>query len=62
VTDTFERMQAKAAEAKQAAKSAADQARSASAKAALWIFVSLLVGAFFASFLATLGGRHRDQF
>ena len=41
---------------------ATDKARSASAKAALWGFISLLIGAFVASFMGTLGGRHRDQF
>ncbi len=62
VTDTFNRMQAKATAAKDEAKAAADKARKASAMASLWFFISLLVGAFVASFLATLGGRHRDQF
>lgn len=62
VTDTFNRMQAKATAAKEEAKAAADKARKASAMASLWFFISLLVGAFVASFLATLGGRHRDQF
>ena len=62
VTDTFARMQARMTTAKEQAKDAADKARSASAKAALWGFISLLIGAFVASFLGTLGGRHRDQF
>ncbi|WP_230412178.1 hypothetical protein [Undibacterium hunanense] len=44
-----------------AAKSAADQARRAAANSALWMFVSLLLGAFVASLAATLGGRQRDQ-
>jgi hypothetical protein len=43
-----------------AAKQAADAARKASAYAALWMFVALLCGAFFASLAATLGGRRRD--
>ena len=42
------------------AKETADEARKASAYAALWIFVSLLIGAFVASLAATLGGRQRD--
>ena len=42
------------------AKDAADKARKASAYAALWLFVSLLVGAFVASLAATFGGRQRD--
>lgn len=62
VTDAFARLQAKATAAREQAKGAADKARSASAKAALWGFISLLIGAFVASLLGTLGGRHRDQF
>ena len=62
VTDTFARMQAKAKEAEAAARDAADTARKASSYAALWLFVSLLVGAFVASLAATYGGRRRDLF
>ena len=60
VNDAFTRMKAKADQAKADAKEAADKARKASAYAALWLFVSLLVGAFVASLLATFGGRQRD--
>jgi hypothetical protein len=60
VNDDFARMKAKADQAKADAKEAADKARKASAYAALWLFVSLLVGAFVASFFATFGGRQRD--
>jgi len=60
VTDTFTRMQTQAKEAEAAAKDAADKARKASAYAALWLFISLLAGAFVASFTATYGGRRRD--
>lgn len=42
------------------AKESADKARKAAAYAALWLFVSLLAGAFFASFFATWGGKRRD--
>lgn len=42
------------------AKEAADKARKATAYAALWLFISLLAGAFFASFCATWGGKRRD--
>lgn len=42
------------------AREAADTARSVTAHTALWIFVSLLVGAFYASLTATWGGRRRD--
>ncbi|MES2280173.1 MAG: hypothetical protein V4542_02050 [Pseudomonadota bacterium] len=60
VTDSYAKVQTKAKEATEKAKAAADDARKASAYAALWLFVSLLLGAFVASFLATFGGRHRD--
>ena len=43
-----------------AARDAADKARKASAYSALWLFVSLLTGAFVASLAATYGGRRRD--
>lgn len=42
------------------AREAADEARKAAAIFALWAFVSLLLGAFVASFSATIGGRARD--
>lgn len=60
VTDVYERAQTQLNEAEVAAKEAADTARKASAYAALWIFVSLLIGAFVASLAATYGGRQRD--
>jgi len=50
------------AASREQAKASADKARRASAKVALWGFISLLIGAFVASYLGTLGGRHRDQF
>ena len=60
VTDTFAKMQAKAKDAETAARDAADKARKASAYGALWLFVSMLIGAFVASLAATYGGRRRD--
>ena len=60
VTDTYTRMQAKLREAEAAAKQAADKARKASAYTSLWLFLSLLIGAFVASLSATYGGRRRD--
>lgn len=60
VNDDFAKMKAKADQAKAQAQETADKARKASAYAALWLFVSLLVGAFVASFAATFGGRQRD--
>lgn len=52
--------QAKLRDAEMAAREAADLARKASAYSAIWLFVSLLVGAFVASLAATFGGRLRD--
>lgn len=40
---------------------AADAARKAVAHSLLWIFVALLIGAFCASFAATIGGVQRDH-
>ena len=60
VTDLYAGAQAKLHGAEVAAKDTADKARKASAYAALWIFVSLLGGAFVASLAATYGGRQRD--
>jgi hypothetical protein len=44
-----------------ASKQAADTARKAVAYGLLWTFVALLIGAFCASFAATIGGRQRDH-
>ena len=60
VSDTYTRMQTKQRETEAAVKDAADMARKASAYAALWLFISLLIGAFCASLGATYGGRRRD--
>jgi hypothetical protein len=43
------------------ARQAADQARKAIAHVMYWTFLALLVGAFCASFAATIGGRQRDR-
>jgi hypothetical protein len=61
VADAFNRTQAAVASAEQNAKEAADKARKAVATSALWMFVALLCGAFFASLAATFGGRQRDN-
>jgi hypothetical protein len=42
-------------------QSAAETARKAVAHLSLWIFVALLIGAFCASYAATIGGRERDH-
>jgi hypothetical protein len=62
VADTYNAAQAKLRDAETAAKDAADKARRAAAYASLWMFVSLLLGAFVASLMATYGGRQRDLF
>ncbi|HSI49876.1 MAG TPA: hypothetical protein VLA61_16510 [Ideonella sp.] len=60
VSDGYARLQAQLAEADNAARAAADRARSASAKTLLWLVISLLMGAFAATLAATWGGRERD--
>jgi len=60
VNETFARLQATLEEAEAAAREAADMARAAAARTALWLFISLLMGAFVASWMATFGGRQRD--
>jgi hypothetical protein len=62
VTDGFARLQTEIRQRETAAREVADKARKASAYGALWLFVSLLAGAFFASLAATLGGRQRDAY
>ena len=60
VTDTYARMQANLRDAEAAARATAEKMRKASAYSALWLFVSLLCGAFVASLAATYGGWRRD--
>ena len=57
VKETFNQIQTK----KKEAREAADTARKASAAAALFLFISLLIGAFIASYAAIIGGRQRDD-
>ena len=59
--DIFAKLKSARVQAEQAARDAADKARRASSMATLWLFVSLLLGAFVASYSATLGGRLRDR-
>ena len=42
-------------------RQAEDTARKATARLLLWLFLSLLMGAFCASYAATIGGRQRDH-
>jgi hypothetical protein len=43
-----------------AAEDSADKTRNAFAYTALWLFISLLIGAFYSSLAATYGGRQRN--
>lgn len=49
-----------AEEVEMKARDVADEARKVAAAFSLWAFASLLIGAFVASFAATIGGRARD--
>ena len=60
VIETYSTLQTNLRKAELTAKEAADKARKASAYATLWLFISLLMGAFVASLAATWGGRNRD--
>lgn len=61
VNETFNQVQAKKQEVETKAKEAADAARKASAAAALFLFITLLIGAFVASYSGIVGGRQRDD-
>lgn len=60
VTSMYSNMQSKAREAEVAAKATADKLRKVTIYSTLWLFASLLMGAFAASLAATWGGRCRD--
>lgn len=60
VSDIYSRIQGELKESEIANREAAEVARKASAYAALWIFLALLVGAFASSLAATYGGKQRD--
>ncbi|MDM0050397.1 hypothetical protein [Variovorax sp. J22R115] len=60
VSEIYAKAQAALNEAAAKAKAAADSARKASAYGSLWLFISLLIGAFVASYAATYGGHRRD--
>ncbi|MEO6688867.1 MAG: hypothetical protein ABIS07_12675 [Dokdonella sp.] len=62
VNDVYAQLKQSVETAKTKAKEAADTARKVSAGIAIWMFISLLLGAFFGSFAATLGGRHRETY
>lgn len=60
VSQGFEKLRTMLKNAETTAREAADEARKASAYAALWMTVALLLGAFVASLMAVFGGRQRD--
>ena len=61
VSDVADQAKNAAAQAVETAKQAADAARKTGVYVALWAFISLLIGAFSASYMATVGGRIRDD-
>lgn len=61
VGETYMRMQAQMIQYQSALKTAGEKSAKAAAQGSLWLFISLLVGAFVASFSATWGGRLRDD-
>ncbi|GLS20981.1 hypothetical protein GCM10007874_39980 [Labrys miyagiensis] len=61
VDDVIAKAKDTAQKAGDKAKAAADVARKAAVYAALWAFVALLVGGLSASYMATVGGRIRDD-
>ncbi len=60
VADTFARLQSTRKDTAVTDRAVAEQARSASATAAIWLFLSLLFGAVVAGNAAMFGGQRRD--
>ena len=60
VDDVFNQAKSAKAQATDKAKQAAEAARKTGVYVALWAFISLLVGAFSASYMATVGGRQNE--
>ena len=60
VADTFAQLQTQLGQQQVDARVLAEQAREAVATATIWLFISLLSGAFLASVMAIFGGRRRD--
>jgi len=61
LTQIFEQARQSAQDLEESAREAADVARKTASYSALWMFIALLTGAFFASLMATFGGRQRDS-
>lgn len=60
VTMVYGQLQQRVADVEASARAAAEKARQVAIYASLWIFISLLMGAFSASLFAIFGGRQRD--
>ena len=61
IDEVIARPQQAADDAELAAREAADAALTSATFASLWLFIALLIGAYIASFMATIGGRQRDS-
>lgn len=61
IDEVIARAQQAADDAEMAAREAADAALTSATFASLWLFIALLIGAYIASFMATVGGRQRDS-
>ena len=61
VSETSARMQSRLREAEILGREGADKPRTAFDYAALWVFISLPIGAFLARSAATIGGRQRES-
>ena len=61
IDEVIARTQQAADDAELAAREAADAALTSATFASLWLFIALLIGAYIASFMATIGGRQRDS-
>jgi hypothetical protein len=61
VDEVYTKVSTNVANARAKAREAADTARKATAGAALWMTVALMLGAFVASLAATFGGKLRDD-
>jgi hypothetical protein len=61
VVDTYSQLQSTMFASITALKAATDSLRKTSTYATLWLFISLLIGAFCASLAATWGGNRRDR-
>lgn len=61
IDSTIAEIEQRLKQAEESAREAAEAARKAAAYTALWIAISLLIGAFTAALLATFGGRLRDS-